>query len=201
MKITKELLRKYAAGECSLQERLAIEQWLPSELDVEDIISNDIVEEETAQIWDVISKDIPEEKKQTTFISKYKKLVPYTIAASVAGLCFILSLFTNNGTSQEIADSGFLYVYSSQSKGLKVDADHCNINYSGTIIVSNTSKEVKSITCNSEGVKTFEIQPESIYYLLQKDGSPFLIKENDPTEMVGATRRSRGTYDLLCASI
>ena len=152
MKITPELLQKYASGDCTDQERLTIERWLPSDADKTDSLSDDFLNKETALIWDAISKDIELPKKIDSKITIYKKIAPYAAVACVTLLVSVLFFFPTKAKDANIS-KGFLYVYSTQNEITKTKAEHCNITYSGTIIISNTSSEVKSITCSSKSTK------------------------------------------------
>ena len=55
MKITSELLKKYASGKCTEAERLPVEQWLSDNEDLSTSFLRQKLKEERARVWQSIS--------------------------------------------------------------------------------------------------------------------------------------------------
>lgn len=173
MKITSELLKKYAENKCTREENDVIEKWLnTSKIDIEDIeIKKNKFQEE--KLWKNIKKSIPselEKEQQLKIIPKNKFL---WIAASVA---IFISLFTyqiflrNDFTSYKT-------LAGEVKKILLEDGTKVFLNAKSELkIPKQFSKTERRVTLHGEGY--FEVFKDSLL--------PFIIKtEKYQTKVLG----------------
>lgn len=83
MKVSRELLQKYASGNCSEEERKIIENWLPGEEDIADSMPETEWKDVSVQMWQNIVSETRQPAKRLDIL----KLSRYVTAA-----CIILGL-------------------------------------------------------------------------------------------------------------
>lgn len=100
MKITNELLVKYAQGLCTPEEILAIEAWLMDPEAEANFPANDFAEEKDI-IWDSIQRNLGEEETPNRRILPFSRATFWLTAACIVILCGLAVVFLQYGQIQK----------------------------------------------------------------------------------------------------
>ena len=190
MKITKELLEKYARGECSEAEKYAIENWLPTDDDRSDSLSKEVVDKQEKKVWNNILlhqkslAKVPYENNPTSERSSkpvYQLLTRVSAAACFALIFYLAgALFPNPFTKKvspvKIVEVAYpepeqaLYVSTINGKPEKISAKEYNIDFEGMIRLYNVAESDRTIVCNGKQIK---LAPEKEYFLMYSRSNGF----------------------------
>lgn len=109
MKITPELLKKYAADECSEKERLQVQKWLNNNEDLSTSLPKQKIVEEQKLVWQQITGNM-EADQSTSTVPLYKSVARYAAAAIIL---FTIGFFSYQNLPYNFKDG------SSESLALK----------------------------------------------------------------------------------
>ncbi|MEM6735337.1 MAG: hypothetical protein AAF620_04630 [Bacteroidota bacterium] len=185
MKITHELLEKYARGECTLAEESAIEAWFQSE----ESESSEFSPSEIENIRALMLVNI-EEKQGYKVIPLYKKFTRYAAAAAVILMAFGAGYFVDKGTTDQIVqnelkDEQGLTIYGGNGGFGKIPGESFRLSFDGHLRLFNGSDSFKTIIV---GEITYILEPNKSYFLQGDENSSTLIanshrlNESNPLE-------------------
>ncbi|MEM0939822.1 MAG: FecR domain-containing protein [Bacteroidota bacterium] len=109
MKITPELLKKYAADECSEKERLQVQKWLNNNEDLSTSLPKQKIVEEQKLVWQQIAGNMAADQSTST-VPLYKSVAKYAAAAIIL---FTIGFFSYQNLPYNFRDG------SSESLALK----------------------------------------------------------------------------------
>ncbi|WKN42974.1 hypothetical protein [Tunicatimonas pelagia] len=165
MNISPELLKKYAAGTCSEEERRRVERWLADDnLSASSPLSTFAAERTRG--WNSISQTIGH--SQAKVLPVHKKVVRYLAAA-----CFLFGLlnagywvsvheFGYDDRTASTEPEGYVLVLTGSGKSEKVTDQVCEIEFQGIVQLQNTSTTRKTVRCHGERL---DLEPHQIYHL------------------------------------
>ncbi|UZR98508.1 hypothetical protein [Chondrinema litorale] len=197
MEVTPELLKKYAEGACNEQETELVEIWLSDSREEYHVLSEAEIKKSTKKMWNEIQTF-----QNRSDINIIKSLPHYAVAACLFIGLMIGSIYIidNNFEKTNIlisnVETGYLYISSRNANDIKIESKSCKINFTGVIMIANTSKYSKSIICENESSVKFQLLPGEIYYLSEENGIPVLFREKDATQTVITTRQMTGQFEV-----
>ncbi|MEM9832092.1 MAG: hypothetical protein AAF944_15770 [Bacteroidota bacterium] len=185
MKITPELLKKYAAGKCTEAEQRLVEEWLPGDSDITATFSESELSDASTQMWQHITRrtEMNNPKPAPTSATSVRRRLAYLAIAACFGLVmFGVGYFwgANNpmpaahiATTSEV--KGMLYVSVNSKPPIQVAADTCEIILEGGVKLRNTSFSNREVICNG---KTFTIQPQQrcLIFNHPKQGAQLIVE-------------------------
>ncbi|MEM6735321.1 MAG: hypothetical protein AAGC64_12065 [Bacteroidota bacterium] len=173
MKITHELLQKYARGQCNLVEEAAIEAWLQSE----ESESSDLSSVEIANMQTRMMKNF-EQRQTTKVIPLYKKFARFAAAAAVILMAFGAGYFVDKGHSEQIVrkevkeDDGII-IYGANGVSGRIPGESFKLNFDGQLKLFNPSNSIKTVVV---GLVTYILKPQKDYYIYGNiDNSSILV--------------------------
>ena len=196
MKITPELLRKYASGNCTEEERLLVEKWLSDEEDLSTTFSRQKLKEERAMVWQSISANIP---AKIEVIPLYKIVARYAAVACFAIAFFSAGYFlaSNNSQAEKTVASaeteGQLFIYHNQGKTTKIAGGRYDLRFKGSLQLYNGSADPMVVYC---GTKTLVLEPRQSYYLKGSDENPSIFNERHPAVLERFVQNLRGDFSV-----
>ncbi len=176
MKITAELLKKYATNTCSAQERQAVESWLKDTASEVPQITDEQWEKADALMRADIGKQIS--RYTNPVVPMYKKWMRYASAACVATLIFFAGRYSANENTSLLPQqsstqaSNNLLVYGGNGAYAKIPGNAFSLQFDGKLRLYNGSKEVKTI---SVGNKKYTLEPMHSYMLIGNNKESSLI--------------------------
>ncbi|MCE7044493.1 FecR family protein [Dyadobacter sp. CY312] len=192
MKITAELLQKYAEGLCSTQERLAVEKWLDhSEAEVSFPAEQDL-QVHKANIWQNIENDAhdyePDRKPITTFWK------PWLAAATVLLVCglslFLLRRPSKNQPRYTKTVTNIQYQTIKTSKGEKRAIKLSD----GTDIYLNSDSEIRFPVPFSDTSRQVMLSGEAYFNVAKDKKRPFTVTTSQTSVRVLGTVFSLKSY-------
>lgn len=190
MKITTELLKKYASNTCSTQERQAVERWLTDTAAEVPQITDDQWEQADALMRIDIGKHLSFHKKPV--VPLYKKWIRYAAVACVAAAVFFAGRYSATENTSLIAqqttaqESNNLLVYGGNGAYAKIPGNKFSLQFDGRLKLYNGSKEIKTVTV---GDKTYTLEPMQSYILMGDNEKSSLIADLDfKLERVGLAK-------------
>lgn len=180
MKITTELLKKYALNACTAQEREAVDRWLADTDSDVPHISDEQWERANALMKMDIAKHVGTHHK--TIVPMHKKWMRYAVAACVAAAIFFVGRYSANEGTSAIAqqsteqESNNLLVYGGNGAYAKIPGNEFSLQFDGRLKLYNGSKESKTVTV---GNQTYTLKPRQIYILTGNNEKSSLVADLD----------------------
>lgn len=175
MKITKELLERYAQGKCTEAELSAIEDWLPNEADETDRLSDHALASEKKKVW---ARILLHQKSDTPIIRFYKNTMRFTAAACIVFGAFVGGRLSANSKSnyntRKIDIEEHLYVYGKNGYEGHLRGTEFKIEFDGTLGLYNASLGDQVI---STGDTIFILQPGKRYNLYGQTDAPLFLPQ------------------------
>ncbi|MEM9830041.1 MAG: hypothetical protein AAF944_05365 [Bacteroidota bacterium] len=180
MKISRELLKKYARGTCTDEERAAVETWLAAEDTFEDtsydaifIPQKDSIRENLqSRLWG----DRPAftgQSEQARVVPLYQRLSRYAAAACILLLTFFggrLSVSTANATSLAVKPlKDRLHVFGQNGVKTQIYGQEFKVVIDGTVKLFNGSFATKTLVV---GDTSFVLESQQTYYLTGTNENP-----------------------------
>ncbi|MEM9675599.1 MAG: hypothetical protein AAF992_23615 [Bacteroidota bacterium] len=198
MKMTNELLIKYAKGQCAPEEKGLVEAWL-SEIEHPDLPSyDDELDEITPKVWSRLSQQLP--KGGAKVVPMYKRVMHYVAAACLAmGLFFAGHLSGRQSVSyaSEIKQgkqlTDVLYIYGGNGTYGQVDNSRYRLKFEGTLRLHNSANVPKQIVC---GKQEFTLEPHKTYFLSGSDQDAHLTEEINLPDAYDVYDRLDGTFSI-----
>lgn len=197
MKITTELLKKYASNTCSPKERQAVEHWLKDTAAEVPQVSDDQWERADGLMRIDIWKHVSSRKRPV--VLSYKKWIRYAAAACVAAVIFFAGHYSATENISIIAqqtaskDSDNLLVYGGNRAYAKLQGHDFSLQFDGQLRLYNASKEIKKVTV---GTKTYTLQPMQSYVLTGDNEKSSLMADIDfKLETVGLDK-TKGDFGI-----
>ncbi|MEM6842289.1 MAG: hypothetical protein AAF944_23235 [Bacteroidota bacterium] len=170
MNISPELLKKYASGTCTEEERKLVEQWLAHD-DLSTTSPRAELAEERTQVWRSIIQNVG--WSETKVAPMHRRMTRYAAAA-----CVIIGVFaagfstgftfakpaadTVKQTNQLASLSGLLHIYGGDGAYGVVAGNSYRIEFEGRLGLYNEAPHPKRIVC---GEQEFTLKPHQTYYL------------------------------------
>ena len=192
MKITPELLKKYALGECTEEERLLIEHWMPGTGDINRDFSDEELKKSQKEMWLNIAPGTEPQKTSSTVskrksVSFYRRIFQLGVAACLLIAVFIGGYFKgqyqyNQNSIQAHqkpglpSDNGVLYATSTTGVKKKIIENKCEFVLEGTLQLHNDSSVEKTITCNG---KVFKLRPQETSLLMSMPNKDIQLIESN----------------------
>ena len=207
MKISNELLRKYIRGECNPNEKKAVENWMESSE-----VQGNLAEEQLATSIDSIREKLFSEifakSSRGRIIPLYKKVLKYTVAASIVLAVYMAGAllpnpFKKETVSVKIVEVGYpepapaLYVSTFEGKAEKIIAKEYNINFEGLIRIYSDSDETQTVICNG---KRIELEPRMAYFLLDSKANSFYRLDESSASNVSEDKELPKFYEVCLQS-
>ena len=186
MKITPDLLKKYAAGDCTEAERLKVEQWLLKNEDLSTSLPKQKLDTEKTQVWQNLSANISEGNK-TKVIPLYKKVTRYAVAVILflsVGACVYLYLnyFDLDRAVDPVASQDYQNIVTQRGQKRTInlpDGSSIRLNYESLL------KVPRKFT-GSE--RTVFLTGHAHFDIIKDPGRPFIIHtENSKTRVLGTS--------------
>ncbi|MEM0940424.1 MAG: hypothetical protein AAGI25_11660 [Bacteroidota bacterium] len=194
MEINKELLRRYADGECTNAEKKRVEDWLSER----DVISGEFDELEIQREFNVrwtAIESLMERDGGAKVIPLYKKLTRYAAVVCITVAIFVAGRYSttpeiNELVSQESTiEEQVLVIYGGDGGYGKIPGDSFKLSFDGQLKLYNASNNIKTI---SVGQMTYILQPKKTYYLYGNvESSSMIAGYNDierpiqPRDLIG----------------
>ncbi|MEM0940419.1 MAG: hypothetical protein AAF600_14410 [Bacteroidota bacterium] len=180
MEVNRDLLKRYANGQCRTEEKKHVEDWLLEQDFISGSFDQARIRKELNLSWVAIESHM-EKEVRTKIIPLYTKFTRYAAAACLAIVIFFAgrystSLEENQLASQEkTPEEQGLMVYGGNGAFTQLNGDSFNLNFDGSLKVYNRSGEQKTIVV---GNVTYTLEPNKKYYLLGNANSSSLIVSN-----------------------
>jgi len=185
MKVTPELLKKYASHQCSEQEKEIVEQWLNETNQTEEeeeIPTSDFLEE---KMWGTIKEVIVAEPKRKPNI--FQKTTPWAIAASIT-LLIGLGIFKNFFSSTDNPEK--ILVCQTLVREMK------NITLSdGTVVHLNANSTLKIPEKFADNNRTVSLEGEAYFEVAKDSLRPFTIQTKKSETTVLGTKFNLSAYN------
>ncbi|MEM6736639.1 MAG: FecR domain-containing protein [Bacteroidota bacterium] len=168
MKITPDLLEKYAQGKCAFEEEKAIEHWLQTPDPNDQEVDSSITPFQENKIWKAINADMIAKENQK---APFKRI--WAVAASVALLISVGLVFKLFRAEQEVYTAGLGEI----NRITLSDGTNVTLNSGSELIVlANFESDVREVTFSGEA-----------YFKVAKDATrPFIITTaTSRTEVLG----------------
>ncbi|MEM9389503.1 MAG: FecR domain-containing protein [Bacteroidota bacterium] len=184
MKVTPELLKKYAEGKCTEAEKEFIENWLPGDVDIASELSEEKVKHATAQMWQEITADIDDNPTSVT-IPLYKRVMRYAAAVIIL---FTIGFFTHNYLTAPVEQGDLAYFedYSSihtqrgQKRTVKLS--------DGSTIRMNYETEIKAPEKFEGDQRVVYLTGQAHFDVARDTERPFIIYTKDTkTQVLGTS--------------
>ncbi|MEM6841400.1 MAG: hypothetical protein AAF632_04185 [Bacteroidota bacterium] len=187
MKISRELLKKYAQGACTDEERAAVEAWLASEDTFEDtsydaifIPQKDSIRENLLARLGGKWPSSTSESERARVVPLYQRLSRYAAAACVVIGTFFLGYFASPPSAQ--ADTvkkpkhltDLLYIYGGNGAYTKMNATRYRVKFEGRLKLYNDADQPKQLVC---GEQEFTLEPHRAYFLSGSNQNALLTKD------------------------
>ena len=175
MKITKELLQKYASGQCTIEEKQELHNWLDQNETITEGFNEEEISLELNRRWLAISRKL-NFSEESKVIPLYKKFIPYAAAA-----CFVVAVFfagrysvlsNNIAVETNTQESSNLLVYGGNGTCAKVPGDVFSLHFDGQLKLYNGSSSIKTVKV---GDVTYSLKPLQTYILMGNNQKSSLI--------------------------
>ncbi|MEM1339097.1 MAG: FecR domain-containing protein [Bacteroidota bacterium] len=182
MKITDELLKKYANGQCSKEEKQLVEKWLATEGDSDGEDQSHLFDPYKAQTWDTLSKQTIE--RRTTFKQRAMRYAAaIALFISLGAISYLLFNPSNESTGETIlAMEDFQTIYSERGERQTIslpDGSTVRLN-TESILKFPQEFEGKERLVYLEGHAHFDIQ--------RNPEKPFIVyTEDSRTQVLGTS--------------
>ncbi|MEM9528335.1 MAG: hypothetical protein AAGA31_17110 [Bacteroidota bacterium] len=165
MKITNELLKKYAKGKCTDEERTLIEKWMTSDTTSEEEIFIEEFEPHEESIWKSILVKVTEKNPDT--ISIFRTFIKVSAAASILFATFLGGRVSANvnvptTTNSPAKLNEHLYIYSGKKSYGNLPGELFKVQFDGRLRLYNASKKTQKLMV---GDSLFTLHPERNYFL------------------------------------
>ncbi|KDN54234.1 FecR family protein [Flavobacterium seoulense] len=184
MKVTPELLKKYASHQCSEQEKEIVDQWLNvtnQTEDEEEIPASDFLEE---KMWGTIKETIVDEPERNPNI--FQKTTPWAIAASIA-LLIGLGIFKKSFSSANNPEK--ILVCQTLVREMK------NITLSdGTVVHLNANSTLKIPEKFATNNRKVSLEGEAYFEVAKDSLRPFTIQTKKSETTVLGTKFNLSAY-------
>lgn len=184
MKVTPELLKKYASHQCSEQEKEIVEQWLNATNQTEDeeeIPASDFLEE---KMWGTIKEVIVTEPERKPNI--FQKTIPWAIAASIT-LLIGLGIFNKSFSSADNPEK--ILVCQTLVREMK------NITLSdGTVVHLNANSTLKIPEKFAANNRKVSLEGEAYFEVAKDSLRPFTIQTKKSETTVLGTKFNLSAY-------
>ena len=192
MKITPELLKKYARGECTEEERLLIEHWMPGTGDINRDFLDKELKESHKEMWLNIAPELEPQKTpgpagKGRSVSFYRRIFQFGVAACLLMAVFIGGYYNgqyqyDQNSTQALQKSGWppgngvLYAVSKAGVEKKIIENKSEFVLEGTLRLHNDSSIEKIITCNG---KVFKLRPHATSLLMSMPNKDIQLMESN----------------------
>ena len=178
MKITNELLKKYAEGRCTEEEKALIEKWMTSNTNTDEEVFVEEFEPFKESTWKSILVKVTEKHPDT--ISIFRTFIKVSAAASILFAAFLGGRVSAN-VNAPISDSSpklneHLYIYSGKKSYGNLPGTIFKVQFDGTIRLYNASRKTQKLMV---GDSVFTLQPERTYFLTGSTESSELTSERE----------------------
>lgn len=176
MKISKELLAKYAKNECSPKEKRFVENWLDESDTLNMINEEGEFKKYQADTWDKIAQISGFGKRKVIPLSR--RFFQYAAAACIIFGAFIGGRATaSSGSERFNLNKGYenhLYLTGGNNLRANLPGKRFQLKFEGTLQLFNASNREQTILT---GDNTFTLKSGTSYYLIGTTNEPQLIEE------------------------
>lgn len=186
MKITPDLLKKYAAGDCTEAERLEVEQWLSKYEDLSTSLPRQKLDTERKQVWQNLSANISAGNK-TKVIPLYKKVTRYAVAVVLflsvgVSAYFYLDHLDPWGTGVPTASQDYRNIVTQRGQKRTVNLPD------GSTIRLNYESQLKVPGKFTSSERMVFLTGHAHFDIAKDPGRPFIIyTENSKTRVLGTS--------------
>lgn len=177
MKVTPELLKKYANDQCTPEEKAFLESWIPGNEDILVKMLPEKVAMYRLREWNRLQLQI---KGQGRVIPLYKKITRYATAACIAIVFFGAGYLYKGNTSQiaqkELKEKQGIIVYGENGNSGSILGESFKLNFDGALKLFNNSNSVKTIVV---GEMTYVLEPQKTYFITGNISSSSLMTISD----------------------
>ncbi|MEM1339254.1 MAG: hypothetical protein AAGF96_15955 [Bacteroidota bacterium] len=178
MKITNELLKKYAEGQCTDEEKAHIEKWMTSATTADEEVFVKEFEPHKESTWRSILVKVTEKHPET--LSIFRTVIKVSAAASILFAAFLGGRVSAN-VNLPTPDSSLklnehLYIYSGKRSYGNLPGELFKVQFDGRIRLYNASKKTQKLMV---GDSVFTLHPERNYFLTGSTESPELTTGRD----------------------
>ena len=214
MKITKELLEKYAEGKCTEEERRAIENWIPDDSDLSMNLNQKDSEREEEKVWNQLMENDPNKVKNWETLTKQTINRRPTFRYKALHYAAAIALFISLGTAI------YLFITSTNNQEpetILAMEDYQNIDSKRGERLTLTLPDNSTVHLNSESHLKFPERfsdTERVVYLeghayfdvARNPDKPFIIyTEDTKTQVLGTsfdinTSKKEGATEIIVTS-
>ncbi|MFH7010385.1 hypothetical protein ACHRV5_00850 [Flavobacterium sp. FlaQc-52] len=193
MKITPQILEKYAQGKCSETEVKLVEQWLDNPQD-EEAVQNEHLFTNTQQqrVWRKLHKTIFS-KKGLISISRYAAAACFVGAVFFAGRQSAMANSAKLAQEIKIQEANNLFVYGGNGAYAKIPGNEFSLQFDGQLKLYNGSREIKTV---KSGDKIHTLQPMKTYILMGNKQKTTLITGLDAEMEQGGLGHLKGDFSI-----
>lgn len=201
MKVTPELLKKYAEGKCTEAEKEFIENWLPGDVDITSEFSEEKVKHATAQMWQQITADIDDNPTSVT-IPLYKRVMRYAAAVIIL---FTIGFFTHNYLTAPVAQGDLAYFEDYSSIHTQRGQKRTVTLSDGSTIRMNYETEIKAPEKFEGAERVVYLTGQAHFDVARDTERPFIIyTEDSKTQVLGTSfdinTRKEGETEIIVTS-
>ncbi len=173
MDITPELLRKYAQGTCTTEEREAVLQWLSSTGNEDSSLPESQLYEVEHAMWDNISRDLPgfEQEKRVPLWGTLRRCIPYAAAVALIITATVVVRHLGEPVFRENATTAIQQLSIKTEKGKKVVATLPD----GTEVFLNAGSELEYPEKFSDTSRIAILRGEAYFNVMRDTLRPFRV--------------------------
>ncbi|MEM8506879.1 MAG: hypothetical protein AAF717_03575 [Bacteroidota bacterium] len=195
MKITNELLKKYAEGRCTDEEKAHIEKWMTSATTADEEVFVKEFEPHKESTWRSILVKVTEKHPET--LSIFRTFIKVSAAASILFAAFLGGRVSANiGTSNSIKSKGYqehLYIFGGNGAKGSLPGNRFTIEFDGTLRLFNSSQKEQTIVV---GDSTFLLAPGTNYFLKGGTQEANLYTPSSPFQDIIPDESTTGDFSL-----
>ncbi|MEM8928823.1 MAG: hypothetical protein AAGC45_11510 [Bacteroidota bacterium] len=176
MKISKELLAKYAKDECNLEEKRFVENWLDESESLDNVNEKGAFKQYHDDTWDKIAQISGFGKQKVIPFSR--RFFQYAAAACIILGAFMGGRVTASSGSKKVDFNkeyeNHLYLTGGNNLRANLPGSHFKLKFEGTLQLFNASNREQVIVT---GDSTFVLKSGISHYLMGSTDKPQLIEE------------------------
>lgn len=191
MKITNELLEKYAQGLCTPEEIKLVENWFS---DPESEISfpvNDDIAKHGERAWEIISQGLPDREEVPVKSLHYRHITRWLVAASMVLLCGLAIFFSRFNKEQRgklAGDEQYVVFKTRPGERTRVKLRD------GTLVNLNADSELRVSDNFGDSVRMISLKGEAYLEVAKDSVHPFIVHTNGAKVRVLGTKFNVKNY-------
>ncbi|MEM9673170.1 MAG: hypothetical protein ACFB15_30220 [Cyclobacteriaceae bacterium] len=199
MNISPELLKKYATGNCTEEERRLVEQWLADD-NLSTTSPRAKLEAERTQVWQNIAHKIG--WKETKVVPMYRRITRYAaVACIIIGIFMAGRLSVSTGHASPVKQGkrlvtlpNLLHIYGGDGAYGIVAGNRFRLEFEGEVKLYNGDPQPKQIVC---GGQEFTLESYQTYFLSGSDQRAYITNDSHFPDTYDLQSELAGGFSIL----